>query len=260
MPIPRVFHRQANSHPLSRRTEAFGPPAKTTSGSLSPVVRPRVTGSGPQAAELHSAATNSFGPKQEPATAILASGPVSAFSDADLLSSFVQSGNESAFAELYGRHKAEVYTYCLRMMAGDADRASDVFQEVFIKTFEKADQFRNGSNVAGWIFTIARNMCLNHIRNERPCDSLDGQTSRESSDRSLAPEYDEQQHFLRDKLEQALKMLPVEFREPFMLREFDGFTYREIALMTGATLGMTKVRIYRAKQRMRELLTPYLAE
>src|SRR5581483_2168349 len=121
---------------------------------------------------------------------------------------------------------------------------------------EKSSQFREGTNVVGWIYMIARNLCLNTIRNERPTESLDSQETLVSIDRSLAPEYDEEQHFLRRKLEEALATLPVEFREPFILREFDGFTYREIAEMTGTTLGMTKVRIYRAKQRMRELLSP----
>jgi len=187
-------------------------------------------------------------------------GPLTAFSDVELLTAFQTEANEAAFAELYRRHKPDIYTYCLRMMAGDRDRASDIFQEVFIKAFEKAEQFRSGTNVVGWLYMIARNQCLNFIRNERPCEHLDDHSSLESFDRSLAPEYDEEQHSLRRKLEQALAALPVEFREPFILREFDGFTYREIADMTGTTLGMTKVRIYRAKQRMRELLAPQLAE
>jgi len=180
----------------------------------------------------------------------------SQFSDLELWQLFQKSSDERAFAELYQRHKDEIYTYCLRMMSGDPDKANDVFQEVFIRAFERADQFRSGANVAGWLYTIARNMCLNTYRNTHPMERLDGQESRASTDRSLAPEYDEEQHFLRRKIEEALGRLPLEFREPFMLREFDGFSYREIAAMTGSTLGMTKVRIYRAKQRMRELLAP----
>jgi len=179
-------------------------------------------------------------------------------SNYDLLCRFRSGGDERAFAELYRRHKAEVYTYCLRMMSGDRDAANDLFQEVFIKAFEKADQFRVGTNVTGWIYMIARNLCLNAIRDRRPNDALDAHPMLASRDRSLAPEYDEEQHFLRQKLEEALQALPLEFREPFMLREFDGFTYSEIAQMTGATLSVTKVRIYRAKQKMRELLGPYI--
>ncbi len=186
------------------------------------------------------------------------------FSDLELLVLFEKSGDERAFAELYNRHKSELYTYCVRMMSGDRDKASDIFQEVFIKAFEKAEQFRHGTNVVGWLYVIARNMCLNTHRNEHPAERLDAPSAAvrfmASTDRSLAPEYDEEQHFLRRKLEEALASLPLEFREPFMLREFDGFSYREIAAMTGTTLGMTKVRIYRAKQQMRALLAPVLKE
>ncbi len=190
----------------------------------------------------------------------LPSGEFSKFSDLELWQLFQKSSDERAFAELYQRHKADLYTYCLRMMSGDRDKASDIFQEVFIRAFEKSAQFRSGTNIAGWLYMIARNMCLNTHRNSHPAERLDGPdvtlAMLASTDRSLAPEYDEEQHFLRRKLEEALARLPLEFREPFMLREFDGFTYREIAAMTGITLGMTKVRIYRAKQRMRELLAP----
>ena len=172
----------------------------------------------------------------------------------------VQRGSDPAFAELYRRHKAEIFTFCRRMMSGDEDAASDIFQEVFIRAYEKAGQFRSGTNVTGWIFMIARNMCLNVLRTKQPCDRIDQHDGLVSTDRSLAPEYDEEQHSLRQKLEDALSALPIDFREAFMLRELDGFSYSEIATMTGTTLAMTKVRIYRAKQRLRELLAPYLAE
>jgi len=185
--------------------------------------------------------------------------PISGWSNIELITA-VSDGNDRAFAELYRRHKAEIFTYCLRMMSGDEDAASDLFQEVFIRAYEKAGQFRAGTNVTGWLFMIARNMCLNAIRVKRPCDRIDMHPMLANRDRSLAPEYDEEQHTLRQKLEEALSALPVDFREAFMLREFDGFSYSEIATMTGTTLAMTKVRIYRAKQRMRELLAPYLAE
>ena len=73
-------------------------------------------------------------------------------------------------------------------------------------------------------------------------------------DRSLAPEYDEEQHFLREKLEAALQALPLEFREPFMLREFDGFTYSEIAHMTGIKQSALKMRVKRASDMLRSRL------
>jgi RNA polymerase sigma-70 factor (ECF subfamily) len=185
--------------------------------------------------------------------------PVAEPTDVELLRAF-QSGDERAFAELYTRRKREVYTYCLRMSGGDPDAASDAFQETFIKVYEKADSFRLGVNVMGWLLMIARNTCLNLHRSKRQSETLEDQRALVSSDRSLGTEYRQEQQFLRDMLERAISMLPEEFREPFILREFDGFSYGEIAEMTHTTLATTKVRIYRAKQRMRELLRPYLRE
>jgi RNA polymerase sigma-70 factor, ECF subfamily len=180
-------------------------------------------------------------------------------SDVELLRAF-QEGDEQAFAELYVRHKSEVYTYCLRMVDGDPDVASDAFQEVWIKVYEKGSTFRDGSNVMGWLYMVARNTCLNVHRAKKPNDSLDNHAGLVSRDRALTPEFDHEQSFLREVLEQSIAKLPMEFREPFILREFDGFSYQEIADMTGTTLAITKVRIHRAKQKMREFLKPYVRE
>lgn len=179
--------------------------------------------------------------------------------DVELIEAF-QAGDERAYAELYVRRKSEVYTFCLRMLGGDADAASDAFQEVFIKVYEKGDTFRDGTNVMGWLYMIARNTCLNVHRAKKPNDTIENHQSLMSSDRTLAPEFGQEQSFLREMLEKAIASLPEEFREPFILREFDGFSYSEIAEMTGTTLAITKVRIHRAKQKMREILRPYLHE
>lgn len=180
-------------------------------------------------------------------------------SDVELIQAY-QSGDERAYAELYTRHKSEVYTFCLRMVGGDPDVASDAFQEVFIKIYEKAGTFRDGNNVMGWVYMIARNTCLNIHRSKKPNDALDNYDSLVSSDRTMGPEFAQEQTFLRELLEKAIAQLPHEFREPFILREFDGFGYDEIAKMTDTTLAVTKVRIHRAKQKMREMLRPYLQD
>src|ERR1051325_919986 len=69
-----------------------------------------------------------------------------------------KSKSDRAFAELYRRHKAEIYTYCLRMMNRDREATNDLFQEVFVRAYERAAQFRSGSNVRGWLYTIARHL------------------------------------------------------------------------------------------------------
>src|SRR5437762_2890095 len=80
--------------------------------------------------------------------------------DVELLQRF-QQGDEEGYVELYLRRQAEVYTFCLRLSAGDRDLASDIFQETFIKVYRKAHTFREGTNVLGWLYTIVRTTYLN---------------------------------------------------------------------------------------------------
>lgn len=180
-------------------------------------------------------------------------------SDIDLLSAF-KAGEERAFAELYNRYKSEIYTFCLRMLGGNTGEAGDAFQESFIKVYEKAATFTYGENVRGWVYMIARNVALNYYRTKRPEETIEFHQELESTERQLSPEFYGEQRSLRDTLEEAIARLPHEFREPFILREFDGHGYPEIAEITGASLSLVKIRIHRAKQRLRKMLAPIMAE
>lgn len=180
-------------------------------------------------------------------------------SDVELIEAF-RSGDERAFADLYMRYKAEIYTFCLRMLAGDSAEAADAYQETFIKVYEKLHTFRYGDNVKGWLFMIARNVALNIYRSKRPEETIENHPYLESAERALSPDFAGEQESLRSLLEEAIAKLPIEFREPFILREFDGLGYPEIADITGASLTLTKVRIHRAKQRLRKMLAPVITD
>lgn len=173
--------------------------------------------------------------------------------DHELIAEF-QKGEERGFVALYVRRQAEVYTFCLRLAAGDRDLASDVFQDTWIKVYRKAHTFREGTNVLGWMYTIARTTFLNH-RRQRTNVSLDDEHAvLVSTDRSMHPEYPTEQATLKLRVEEAIATLPLELRDPFILREFDGFSYVEIAEQLSITHGAVRQRIYRAKQALRELL------
>jgi RNA polymerase sigma-70 factor, ECF subfamily len=180
-------------------------------------------------------------------------------SDLELLTAF-RSGDERAFAEFYTRYKSEIYTFCLRMLGGDSAEAGDAFQETFIKVYEKIDTFRYGENVRGWLYMIARNIALNVHRSKRPEETIEYHQNLPSSDRRLSPEFTGEQNSLRVALEEAIARLPMEFREPFILREFDGLSYPEIAEITESTMTLTKVRIHRAKQKLRKMLAPIITD
>jgi RNA polymerase sigma-70 factor (ECF subfamily) len=180
-------------------------------------------------------------------------------SDLELLTAF-KAGEERAFAELYTRYKSEIYTFCLRMLGGDSAEAGDAFQETFIKVYEKIASFRYGENVRGWLYMIARNVALNVYRSKRPEETIEFHQDLQSDERRLSPEFYGEQNSLREALEAAIAKLPIEFREPFILREFDGLGYPEIAEITGTTMSITKVRIHRAKQRLRKMLAPVITD
>ncbi|HET6400657.1 MAG TPA: sigma-70 family RNA polymerase sigma factor [Candidatus Kapabacteria bacterium] len=179
--------------------------------------------------------------------------PPKEVTDFELLERF-QHGDEDGYVELYLRRQAEVFTFALRLAGGDRDLASDVFQETFIKVYRKAHTFREGTNVLGWLYTIVRTTFLNH-RRRRTLVGLDDAAEVASSDRTLAPEFREEQSTLRARVEGAILGLPIEIREPFVLREMDGLSYQEIAEQLHITHGAVRQRIYRAKLAMREQLS-----
>jgi RNA polymerase sigma-70 factor (ECF subfamily) len=181
--------------------------------------------------------------------------------DNELLERF-QRGDEDGYVELYLRRQAEVYAFALRLAGGDRDLASDLFQETFIKVYRKAHTFRpivsedgqSSTNVLGWLYTITRTTYLNHKRRRTMVGLDDTSNEIPSTDRTLEPEFREEQSTLRERVEGAIMNLSPEIREPFVLREFDGLSYQEISDELHLTLGAVRQRIYRAKLAMREQL------
>jgi RNA polymerase sigma-70 factor (ECF subfamily) len=187
--------------------------------------------------------------------------PPKEVTDDELLERF-QHGDEDGYVELYLRRQAEVFTFALRLAGGDRDLASDLFQETFIKVYRKAHTFRavvskdgeRATNVLGWLYTIVRTTYLNHKRRRQLVGLDDMAYELPSTDRTLQPEFREEQATLRERVEGAILSLPIEIREPFVLREFDGLSYQEISEQLNLTLGGVRQRIYRAKLAMREQL------
>jgi RNA polymerase sigma-70 factor (ECF subfamily) len=165
----------------------------------------------------------------------------------------ITQGDERAFVELYTRYRGRIYAYALRML-GDRDRAHDVFQETFSRIFQQSKNTdRELSNVSAYIFTTARNICLNAIRDQKPSTSVEDyhQVVFQPSHENLE---------IAQLVKTALELLPEHHREAFILREYDGLSYQEIADLTGHTLATVKIHIFRAKEKLRKVLAPYLEE
>lgn len=162
---------------------------------------------------------------------------------------------EKAFQEIYNRYSTLVHAYCFRVF-NDSQQAEDVFQETFLKFYENVNVNSKVTNVPGFLITIARNICLNLKRDNPIMVSLDNIHFPFSVDNQTNYENKE----LLDLIKYALELLDFEYREAFVLREYDGLPYTEIAEITGTTLTNAKSRVFRAKQKIKDILQPYLKE
>jgi RNA polymerase sigma-70 factor (ECF subfamily) len=177
--------------------------------------------------------------------------------DADLLRRF-QAGNEDAFYVLFERRHKEIYTHCFRMCSCDGEKAQDAFQETFIKVFARKDLFAEASNGRAWLYRIATNTCLNLLRYDRrhPHEGLDVEMN--SVDQSMQPDFGTEQESLRGELERAIAKLPIDLREPFVLRELQEFSYEDVSEQLGISVAACRQRVYRAKQMLREELEEFV--
>lgn len=170
-----------------------------------------------------------------------------------MLSAKDKSESEKAFLELYNRYASRVYSYCSRILDNKED-ARDVFQETFIRFYESAKVERMMTNIPGFLFRISRNLCLNFKRTRRQNVTIEDYMHFEEYSKSH--EKDE----LLGLIKVALTGLSDDLREVFVLREYEGLSYAEISDYLGISIALVKVRIFRAKQKIREFLAPYIAE
>jgi RNA polymerase sigma-70 factor (ECF subfamily) len=158
---------------------------------------------------------------------------------------------ELAFAEIYHRHSPRIYAYCRRFL-GNKEDAQDVFQESFVRFIESTKQERVMTNVPAFLLKIARNLCVNLKRKEKKPVTFE---------EYMVTDYGRSdQNEMVKLVNMALDLLPEEYREMFVLREYDGLSYQEIGEVTNTALSTVKIRIFRAKQKIREILAPYLRD
>ena len=172
--------------------------------------------------------------------------------DQELMQDF-QQGNTEAFVELYRRYKQGLWLYCLKMV-GDESGASDVFQEVLVKVIYKKESYSGNGSVAGWLFKIARNHCLNFKSRQRHNLSLDDFELKSFDDIETTAEIHE--HFLL--INSYMEKLPEEQREAILLHDVNGFSYDEISSITQSTIEAVRMRVYRARKQLRSWLEPII--
>jgi len=176
-------------------------------------------------------------------------------SDQELYEMICRGGSESerGFKELYRRYAPRIHAYCYKILE-DKEEAEDVFQETFVKFYMGARQERMMTNLSGYIFRIARNLSLNRIRDRAPFEPIEGVEIKVNADHSL------EKNELLGLIAGAVELLDLEYREAFILREYENMSYEEIADIVGCSLANAKSRVFRARQKIRKLLEPNIKE
>lgn len=162
--------------------------------------------------------------------------------------------SEKAFTELYQYNAQPVYSFILRM-TGNVAVSEDLLQETFIKFYAATRQDLLVTNVRGFLFMIARNLCLNLRRDEHPTVSIEN-ILIEIEGHHSAIERDE----LLNLINHALDLLELDYREAFILKYYQGYSYKDMSRLTGDTIPALKNRVWRAKEKIQNTLRPYILE
>ena len=162
-----------------------------------------------------------------------------------------QGGDEEAFGALYRTHVGRVHALCLRL-AGDAQAAAELTQDVFVRVWEALPSFRGESAFGSWLHRIAVNVFLGHKR-------ATGRRERRVFSTEEPARLERAEHITRGPglgldLEQAIAALPPGARTVFVLHDVEGYQHGEIARMTGIAEGTSKAQLFRARRLLREAL------
>jgi len=179
----------------------------------------------------------------------------------------VQRGDMVAFEALVDRHKQGVVNLIYRTLP-DATEAEDLAQTAFVQVYKSAARYRATAKFTTWLYTIARNLCLNEIRrrSRHPAEALDapvagveGESERQIGDlRSFSPDQTALHNELSEKLEQALNELPENQRTAILLCQQEDLAYEDISKVLDCSLSATKSLIHRGRETLRQRLKTYL--
>jgi RNA polymerase sigma-70 factor (ECF subfamily) len=164
-------------------------------------------------------------------------------------------GDLGAFEELYRAHAGRLFSVACRMLGNPAD-AEDLLQEIFLSAHRKLDGFRGESAIGTWLYRLATNQCLDHLRSRASrttqlTDALDDEPGLfDLGSRGLAT-----QTVTKMDLERALAKLPEGCRAAFVLHDVQGLEHKEVAEALGIAEGTSKSQVHKARLRLRALLS-----
>lgn len=189
-------------------------------------------------------------------------------SDEALMEAF-QRGDTRAFEHLLRKHRRPVYNFIHRQV-GHSATAEDLMQEVFLRIIKGASSYKREAKFTTWIYTIARNLCVDHTRRakhrraaslDQPLAGSNGEQRGTMGDHvaDSGPAVDRQVigQQLKGRIEEAVARLNEEQREVFLMREYLNLPFKEIADIVGCPENTVKSRMRYALERLRQELEEY---
>lgn len=182
-----------------------------------------------------------------------------AFFDQDSeLAEQARNGDKGAFEELVRRHQAAIYSFALHFFR-NLDSAEDSTQETFLRAYRFLHTYDPSRKFVTWLYSIARNICIDRHRERvrRDLVSIDDVSPSllaEEESKASDPLRWMEEHEERRVLVEAIDKLPEKYRIPILLCYLQGLPYQEVSDILGISLNNTKIRIFRAKKMLIEML------
>jgi RNA polymerase sigma-70 factor (ECF subfamily) len=169
--------------------------------------------------------------------------------DADLVARYL-AGDMAAFDEIMVRYERQIYRICYRFVENRED-ALDLAQDVFIKAFEHLGSFRRESSLKTWLYRIAVNHCINHVKkHSQEFVEVSEYTGRVGATiQSQLEDREEREHFRR-----LVKQLPPKQKAILEMRINEQLSYDEIARISGRSISTIKASVFFALEKLRKLV------
>lgn len=178
-----------------------------------------------------------------------------------------RAGDSDAFRVLVERHSRNVFRLAFRMTGNEQD-AEDVVQETFLRAYRQLSKYESRSSFATWLFRIAANYALDLIRSRRRHQEHREVAMKEDSDLDImqaipagtpTPDRLALSSEVRGRLSAALDELSVQERTAFILRHYEGLSIEQIGQSLGTGTNATKHSVFRAVQKLRRSLEPFVS-
>lgn len=174
-----------------------------------------------------------------------------------------KSGDDGAFSELMRRHYKGVVNYIYRF-TNLRDNSEDLAQEVFLRIYRSAGQYRPEAKFSTWLYKIATNVSLTYVKKKSntniSLDEIDdGGDATGNPDLDIADDIIYRKEMMNVIFE-AMESLPEREKVAIMLCKYEGLSYEEVAQVLECTVGAVKAYVHRGRMKLIERLKPYLSE